>query len=138
MPLIKGLTLPRAVATLVFIGAPAMAQPIQLRCDNLSQSQPNPANYSILQIELDKSFFLQINHHASGSNKVPFKIIAANETMITAVSNHEGLRKMQINRTTGRVEQTRQYRSVTLSSGQVIPGGVINTMFECKPLKPLF
>ena len=128
----------KVVTTLIFIAAPATAEPIQLRCDNLSLSRPDRAVYSVLQIELDKSSITQTNYYPAGSNRVPYKITAASETMISAVSDHEGTRKMRIDRTTGRVEVTHQYRSVTLSGGQMMPAGVVNLVLECKPLKPVF
>jgi hypothetical protein len=87
---------------------------------------------------LEKSTITQSNFHRDGSNRVPYKIVAAGEATIKAVSDHEGSREMRVDRTTGRVEGTWHYRSVTLPSGYTSPAGVLNFALECKPLKPAF
>lgn len=124
--------------TLMLIAAPAMAEPIRLRCDNLNISRPDPAVYSVLEIDLGNNSITQVNYHRAGSNKVPYQITAADEATISAVSDHEGTREMRINRTSGRVDGVWHYRSITTSSGYTSPAGVMNFAFECKPLKPVF
>jgi hypothetical protein len=126
------------VSALMLTAAPASADPIRLRCENHSLGRPDPAVYSVLEIELEKNSLTQTNFYGGGSNKVPYKVISADAANIKAVSDHEGSREMGIDRNTGRVEVVWHTRSVTLPSGFTAPATVVNLAFECKPLKPVF
>jgi hypothetical protein len=114
---------------------PIAAEPIHLRCTNLSSRDP-AQNYSIVTIDLDSYTSIMINIYVinavAGTSTIPFKITQFDEKNVTAVSDFQNVdRQLSIDRLLGRIRVKMTPRSGPYTR-------TIEVLLDCQSAKPAF
>jgi hypothetical protein len=104
----------------------ASAEPILLRCTNVSVNNPNPsAYYAFVTVDLDKMKIKMVTSYPGGSSSFDYDVTAADDQTISALSNDQGVeRRMLFDRISGRLDGRINGRY-----------GWVSSDYDCQPAK---
>lgn len=134
--------------SLIFTATAATAQPLILRCKNVSPlnlelekyvKNDDRINYVIASIDLDNRGAELAFHHKGGVNQVKFSIVDFNDNEISGVSFHGAERRLFIDRITAKIIEKMDVTKLGPPSktDSVSPDGRrwYTTILECTPTK---
>jgi hypothetical protein len=111
-------------ATTIAEGKPIGAAPTNLRCTNVSVSNPNPnAYYAFVTVDLDTKKIKMVTSYPGGSSTFDYDITQADDQKISALSFDQGLeRRLVLDRLSGRIAGKINGRY-----------GWVSSDFDCQP-----
>ena len=93
-------------AAMSLLTTAAIAEPINLRCANMSVRNPNPnVYYAFVTVDLDKMKIKMVTNYPGGSSTFNYDIKAADDQKISALAFDQDVeRRMVLDRLSGRIE----------------------------------
>jgi hypothetical protein len=115
------------IAALMFLVTTAVvAEPINLRCANMSVTSPNPnAYYALVTVDLDTKKIRMVTNYPGGSSTFDYDITQADDQKISALGFDQSVeRRLVLDRLSGRIAGKINGRY-----------GWISSDFDCQPAK---
>jgi hypothetical protein len=114
------------IGAVMLVTTAAVAEPINLRCANMSVANPNPnAYYAFVTVDLDTKKIKMVTNYPGGSSAFDYDITQADDQKISALSFDQGLEwRMVLDRLSGRI------------AGKINGKyGWVSSDFDCQPAK---